>query len=400
MKKNPLNLAIVILSLTLLIFHTFTFARQYYNFTVTLLLFVSVVLLSILSNGIDSIRFGKRFALHLFSIVCITFVAYFMRGIAINTVLGYVLPFYIWPLLYSIVSKCLTAKSRKVFVGVFLTFYVIGAIATFAVLLKDVNASRLLAGAASEEQFLIYYSKGVGSYGFVFMSVFVFYSLLSWIGMNTKYKLSKFLLFLLVLFEIVLVLFASYTIAILMLICFFLLWLFFRRKNILQTIVVLGLVFAIFLLRVYLMNAMISLSNKFGLNYVANRFEQLVSLNEGRDVSDLKRYSLYSISFNSFLSNPLFGTGVVGGHSAVFDLLGNYGFFGLFLIVSIVINVLTFVRRFELKYKIAYFVIFIFSLIDTIDTIVFIPFVFFVMPLIFDIVSKRNEKKDESCCAS
>lgn len=115
------------------------------------------------------------------------------------------------------------------------------------------------------------------------------------------------------------------------------------KKNI---IVVLFLIITLFVLNsesttIYLIEkSKIWFSNNEVISIKINEIEESLKYDEAEgDIST--RASLYKLSWNTFLQNPLFGSGnelEVGGHASWLDLLGLYGIFGTGLFLWLLFN--------------------------------------------------------------
>lgn len=127
---------------------------------------------------------------------------------------------------------------------------------------------------------------------------------------------------------LIVVLFASYSIAIVILFIGVLLWLFRERLSLAWLV---GLTFLLGICFLSMKGIIYeSLLYFAGDNlFYVNKIEALFNPTSSRLEAD-SRFFVWGVSLHSFLENPVFGAGESGGHSGILDLLGLYGgFLGL-----------------------------------------------------------------------
>ena len=367
-----------LLIICLAIFQTSTIFRQYYSFYITFIVFALVLFLQI-SKDPSCILITTSEGIYCLAIAALTLLG-IKKGIPIISSVGRYLPFIIWPYFFDILYKSLNEYSLIKYRKLFVLIVFVSSVLSLRVLVVDSNAARLLAGAASDEQFSQYYDQGVGGYGFVFGLTFLIFGLLIYKD-RFKDAFRKGIVAVTIVLSYITLLFASYTTAILLSVVLLILYLYQKSENRLRIYAVVMLAGLVLLLREPLMKMVVSLADRMDLYYISNRFSQLISVSDGGSLTDLKRYTLYMESLQSFINNPIMGGKVVGGHSFAFDLMGQFGVLGVLFLALTIQKVMNY-RFFTNKKKASVFIVItFFMIIDTLDTIVFLPYIFFVLPL-------------------
>ncbi|MBQ8351564.1 MAG: O-antigen ligase family protein [Clostridia bacterium] len=389
---------IIFFSFVLCVFHTFTFFQAYYSFIVTLATFLVILLLHLYKSGWRikiSSKIGRRLLFLYTGIFLVVFIGVALKGNPIISALGAYLPLAMWPTLYVIVAPILKGKLKKRYVLAFFCFFAVSVIATLSVVIVDNGAARELAGAASDEVRNEYYKAGVGGYGFVYGSVFLVYTLLLY-GHRQHNRTMKVLLLLLTILTCVMIVFASYTTALLLMLIVLLLSLYARTNSRKATVIFAFLIAAIVLLINPILNGIYEIAQNMDLYWISKRIGQLINAETSGNVEGLTRVQLYMRSMNSFLENPIFGAGEVGGHSMFFDTLGNYGLFGLILLVSICTWLGVMMKETKKREGLAYILVIALLVVNTIDQIVFIPLMLFVVPLIMQHKETNDENRNHN----
>lgn len=208
------------------------------------------------------------------------------------------------------------------------------------------EVSRLLAGAASEEEVYFYYRQNIGGYSFVYSSVLYFPYLLRNFG--SIRRLDKVINIACVIGVWLLVLESAYTLALVILLIETVLLIVYKVKH-KKVITLLIVLFCLFFLLFKSSFAQLfySIASYFwgkGDLLFAERITGIGDILSGAKVDGdtASRLNLYTISFQSFLSNPIFG-GIfsstnLGGHSELLDLLGATGIIGFIILVVIIWN--------------------------------------------------------------
>lgn len=386
-EKEGIDFWIICLSFILLMIHTLTFLQNYYSFVITCSLYTIIIIFFLLKRSCTiNTKAFLSLACVLLAIVLMMIVS-LVKEYSISTLWGKYFPYIIWGSLYFLIEPLFDEKSRKYFIGLFLIIMAIGVVSTLIVVIVDNNAARLLAGSATVEERENYYKQGVGGYGFIYGCVFLFYAMLIWA--KDIHGIGKLFTILLSITTFIMLLFASYTIAFLFSLIIILLFLYATSKRRLSIALFFTVFALIFLLRVPILEGLQNIATQLELYWIENRIGQLIDSSVTGNITELRRYELYSASWVSFISNPLIGGDSIGGHSMLFDILGEFGVFGLFFFICNFILLLRISTQLPSRKNIIYILFFIFMCIDTIDTIVLLPIVYFVLPIILK--TKKNE---------
>lgn len=388
--RITLDNTILFFTFVLLVFHTFTFFQVYYNFTITLTLFAFISILSLIKSK-GKIVLSKQsglITLSLFTFLII-FIGCFVKNHKLLNMIGAYFPYILWPIIYSITEPIFSKKSKKIFIMFFLASLSISVLATLSVVLTDNSAARLLAGAASSAIRNSYYKKGVGGYGFVYGCVFIVYALILMSKVEEN-KLIKTFLLTLILVSLIMIVYASYTLALLATIILIFLTFYVQSRSKYATLTFVLSVIAIIVLIHPILVLLQNFAASLNLEWIENRVGQLISADDAGSLGNLKRIKLYSISLNSFRDNILIGAGRVGGHSMFFDNIGMYGLFGLLFCISYFSTLNGVRKRIKGKSNIAIYLFIALMLINTTDTIVLLPMVLYMLPLLLSFIEEKE----------
>ena len=380
--KGLINLLIIILTFLLLVFHTLTYFQATYSFIVTLVLYGAILMLAFISsNGCIDLYKIKKFVPIILATFFILVIGVIVRNASIINVLGGYLPILIWSSLYAIVTPKMTDKARKIFVSGFLIVLLVGLVATLSVLITDSTVARMLAGAGDEAYRAEYYAKGVGGYGFVYGWVFILFGIMSLVR-REKRTVYKICLIALTVLTFITILYSSYTTAFMLSIIMIFLSVYSNTRSKQATVLFIIVVVLIVALLVPILSLLQDVARSMELTWIERRMGELISAEESDGLGQLRRSELYMKSINSFLENPIVGAGNVGGHSFVFDMLGNYGIFGLFFVIAVFYTIYGVSEKGLLRENLVYIVIMALLMINTLDSMVFLPMVLFALPLI------------------
>lgn len=207
-------------------------------------------------------------------------------------------------------------------------------ITTIAGCIRNPTAARILATIdnAQDARNISFTWQNIGGYGFVY-TVVLLYPLI--IYAYKQKRIAWFIFVPLAVSAFLLAIVTEYTTALLLLITSSVL-IFLSRKLSLKGIVIFGLFSVIFILLFQgtISDFLVSLADKVDSKILSDRIIAFAGGKESLEASDDKRIWLYRRSFETFLSSPLFGNmfvryGSVGGHSAILDVLAQYGLIGL-----------------------------------------------------------------------
>lgn len=373
-------------------FNVFTYAQVYYNFSLNVFLFTMCLATAKLQDY-EIILIIKEFFIWCGVILVMSFALLMSsREHFIYNLITENLHIFIALTLYIITTARMEYKANKVFLIGVTAVVLIGSVASFVVLQNDVNASRLLAGAATELQRSVYYQMGVGGYGYIYFIVFLNYALLESVSAWNS-LMQKILVIICISINALVIVFASYSIALLM--GFLLLALFLiKRKSKRKTIILFLIFVSAFLTFKNDIFAFIkNIADQLELYYVSKRMEQLINADLNNSYSNLRRMELYKESWDAFLSNILVGTSNVGGHSQVLDVLGKYGLFGVTYITYLIHVIKRCVKTVHNNTSFIVFTLyFLFAFIDRIDARETIMGVLLVVPLYMFFSNKKTEE--------
>lgn len=372
-------------------YHIFTYAQKYYNFYITLIVSGLVLLIIWLSDLLRPCKLHFDFTIiyKVFFFVSFFLLALFVKENSYVEIFGKYIPYVLWPVMFLSVRDFFSKNEKKLLLIFFSIFYTIGNCASIGVLQSDPEASRLLAGSAGEVLRNEYYSLGVGGYGYVYGSVLLLYFYLFWLK-KEKIRISSIVIICSLISSLIMIFFANYTTALLLMTLTFLIWFAYNFGNRISTAILFVSFVLLYVFKLEIFNFLVHLFNALDLTWFSKRFSQLLYAIGTSDYDSLRRASLYQISLNSFLEDPFFGGAVIGGHSEVLDLLGKYGVFGFCFLLSLIEMFYRIIKKYELKYKIVFFTIIAFMIVNPLDSMVMIPMCTFVAPLLMDYLSDKE----------
>lgn len=388
-----LNYIIVCATMALALFHISTFFQVYYTFYATCGIALAIFLFFIIFNFRHLNFMDVPLLLVMISSAVIIFMGAILKDKSLTEMFGKYFPYILWPLLYRLTRDNVNRKLKAALTIIFIAFFAVSVILTLTTLSVDSNASRLLAGKATESERAAYYAKGVGGYGFVFGSVFISYALVKF-GRRINFKPGKIAIIALLAVIAVMVILASYTTAIIL---FFILvfvsaFTSAKKHNWIGFVLLFAGALLVILFRNSIFEMFAQLGKSLELPYVENRFTQLLQASDEGSVEGLRRYTLYKESLDAFFSQPLTGAAEVGGHSEIFDLLGMYGVFAIPFIVSQALMFRQMAKDSVFKVEIVYWIFFAYMFIDTVDSIVTIPIVYYIIPFILSYSDDEKER--------
>lgn len=244
---------------------------------------------------------------------------------------------------------------------------------------------------------------GIGSYGY-FYSLVAFILLLAMMFLN-KHKRRPLLLFVIAILMVLLIK-ATYTIAILFTFIFWVLLVILKysKKHTIFALILLILI-SLLLFQGSIGNMFARLSNIDGLSYeVSVRFMELSDFFNGKDITntDFKsRQDLYLKSVDAFTNNILVGTVLsnnnlyrVGGHSAWLDLLGTFGLFCapffIFLFKAYKFGIVLIPVKFQTFYKVYWLYFICLGFINTLLFAQIFIMWFFFLPIFIQVFLKNT----------
>ena len=373
-KKSILKL----LTCLLVVFSLFTLAQAYYSAYIHMSLLILCFLLypAVPRKTVNFLVSGI--------LICAVFVvlALCKNNNTVMDHIGFFLHYLTWPFLFICVVSRYTVKEIKHLLYFIIVLCIIGNILSLIQLNINPDISRLLAGIHLEDEKIEYYKLGVGGYGYVFAMSFLMYGAIRWLK-STNNSAEKVFLTIFVMLNSIFILYAAYTSAIIIALTLIGFALISRANPSYRNVIIFIVSLLILLLRTPILEACYYLADNLGVAWVAKRFNQLLQAQVTNDLSALKRFELYALSWRSFLSNPIMGGTEFGGHSQILDTFAQYGIFALLLPVffsccrSLCSKAID-----KSALNVLYIVFIIFTCIDTCSVMQIPVVVFFVVPLI------------------
>ena len=364
-----------------------TLLQNYYSVYIHLLLFIACIFTSRCYNR----KIARVLIVGVSTCLLFVLFAIFKGTFDPMTQVGVFLHYLTWPILFLLYKDRLSVTEKKNYINYIIGICIVNNILSLKVLFENREISRLLAGAATLAQRQEYFGKGVGGYGHVYAMVFFTIAALYWF-LSTKDKMEKLFLFLFLITNYMFILFSSYTTAILLTLILTVFAFTMKTESMKATIIFSVIVLIILLFGSELLNVGINIANALQLNFVAKHLSQLQALQNASDYLTLRRSYFYTISWESFKSNPFTGGMSAGGHSHLLDCLAKMGVFGLSFFVCLYIfekNCTD--RSFPKPYFEMYLIFFIFTCIDTCEVAQLPLVLFFVCPMVFTLINSEEE---------
>ena len=157
-----LNYIIVCATMALALFHISTFFQVYYTFYATCGIALAIFLFFIIFNFRHLNFMDVPLLLVMISSAVIISMGAILKDKSLMEMFGKYFPYILWPLLYRLTRGNVNRKLKAALTVIFIAFFAVSVILTLTTLSVDSNASRLLAGKATESERAAYYAKGVG----------------------------------------------------------------------------------------------------------------------------------------------------------------------------------------------------------------------------------------------
>lgn len=269
--------------------------------------------------------------LAIFNYVFIYLQDYDVGSQALSTAIGVNFTFFIttFPLLIVYSGELEYVEDREAILRFVFLLVILTSITTIIGTFQYEAPCRQLAGNNNPVLNQLYTQRNIGGYRFIYFLVLACPLMMRRILNRVNFENCLVLVL-----SVICIIRSEYTIALLMVIAIILVCVFIKNNNA-TGIFLVCLVFGAFLF--FYERVLMWLISQFSHSYsIVSRLEMLLTYNNtGSATGDLfVRQELYSKSWNSFVSNPLFGTlfkngQFIGGHSEVLDFLGHSGIFGL-----------------------------------------------------------------------
>ncbi len=384
LKRNMFFIFVTVLA----VFTSLTLLQIYYNAYVHLFIFGCCL---IFANK----RYKFALPLAFGGLVCFLFMFLSIGRTAVTPMseLGYYLHYVTWPIVLIASVNSLNDKQKLIIMRLMLVVGIVGSILSLRVLFVDSSVSRILAGAASEAETYTYFSQGVGGYGTVYATAFLCFGAIYWF-INTKSKIDRALIIVYLITSYIFIIYASYTIAIMITFILSLLALTSKVKPMVKSLVIIAVI-ALLLLLFWnnIIEFAIDIMRDLKLDKVVERLTQLTQATETNTVTSLTRPQLYLKSFTSFIEHPLAGSEVAGRHSQILDTLAYFGISGLLMPVLLIYYAYKATKLSSARLILFYLVFFAFLMVNAGSTMQIPVSVFFLCPLIVNTVKKQNPKK-------
>lgn len=375
-----LGIVIALLLLTLC-----TFFQGYYNARLHVL-FLGIGAL-IFRNRIKKVT--KVFVLSILSISLLSLLAMNKVFAAPQKEWGFFLHYFTWIALLLVLVEICTREQKMIVLRVVIIISCVCNIASLKVLFVDADASRLLAGSASEEEVAFYYSQGVGGYGYVYAMTFLTYGALVWLK-SARSLFDKGLLTFFLITNYVFILYSSYTLAVILVLIITFAALVSKMQYAKANVLLALFALTVIVLGQPLLEGGIFFADRLGLEWIVKRLSQLNEARISGEYAGLTRSQLYLRSIESFFDSPFFGGNYVGGHSHLLDWIGLYGICSFPAISMLILYARKAYIVGRRRIFIAFYTIFfIFMLLDTCSTMQLPVVVFFACPLILNVFSEQ-----------
>ena len=388
--KNDKALPVSLIFLVLIyVFNVFTFSQAFYSYYINIILFAVLFLIM----PVELKYPGPIIGFWVLMIASCSVPLLINRNISeIVSLFINMTHFLIWPLLLVLSIKIFSANKLRSFAIFSLIIILISSLATLRILFTDINASRLLAGAADEATRMQYYTRGVGGYGYIYGIVFLNAALLMW-QKNIKNQWMRLFVIAVIIVNYITILYSSYTIASILSIALFVIALYSSSKRSTSFLIFAALALLMVLFNGYVLELLKTLSDDIGLEYVSLHLQQLIEVGESDSLENIRRVSLYSISIKSFLRNPLLGSGETGDHSQILDGFAKYGMFYLPFILYIVKIGESWRKLLKNKRPyLIYILFFAFMLVNTCNDIRIPAVILFQLPLTLLVAEHEGER--------
>ena len=265
----------------------------------------------------------------------------------------------------SIVMRFKTERKQQLLM-IILSLNIIALIGTYFGLMLDSHAARALTKASEHGVELT--RSGVGGYGTIYMSVLM-YPILLIIQKTTKTILIKYLAWINLIGLIMVVLYANFLIAILLLFFQAIYLLAKSTRGNLKLPLFLTIISVILIMYnnlEYIENKTFSMVEDTSLRFKHEDFFSQLNGNQDINKTFSGRYERYERSLRKFFTSPISGVlsfDNIGKHSNILDLFAQFGFFVGFLLLFIIRQLpLKLMKESSFKYK-YYFKCFLWSII-------------------------------------
>ncbi len=329
-KKKTKSINMVLFALTVLVvFNTNTYIQKSYSVIGFAVIFAVFTLLTLFNSGKRMFRNGKL------NILLITSIAIYvllltLKGLSSQIALFSVTLAYIylcWSAGEYLINNYDKETLRK-FIIVNIVILLVSQVLGINVLNQYPYASRDLAGAATKITINFYKSLGAAGFGFVYGNVMCLIGIV-YAFRNSKQKFQKFILVLSAIASIVLIVKASFSIAIIStgLILILTLGYYNKRKNKQLYMLLLAIVFIlIFVMRESLLRHLISFGEAINSQaFTLHMKELLIAVQNESFSTELARFPIWERAVNEFLKSPLYGGKWSGGHSFILKHLALFG---------------------------------------------------------------------------
>jgi hypothetical protein len=305
--------------------------------------------------------------------------------------------FFVFPFFYLFYENVFNPTKLKNLCFKIVFIILITCITTINGLQMYPNAARLL--ASGSESMHVYMYKNIGGYGFIYAIVFLAGVLLLWLRQG-KYKIylgvALFILYLTIIN-------AGYTMGlILSIVLLSINIIFFGTDKTLggyfYNAFLVTVLCIVFIYRIEIIEFILTQMDNLGIYMVSVRVGQIRESLLIGTFDNLQRTSLYKMSWDMFIANPLVGSmglGIMaGGHSEILDILATHGIFGFGLLGLLTTSLVKVYKNVKVYKKVIYSIVLIFVAFSCINTIFtskeIAIIILFVMPMIVNVIEQEK----------
>jgi hypothetical protein len=154
----------------------------------------------------------------------------------------------------------------------------------------------------------------------------------------------------------------------------------------------------VFIYRIEIIEFILTQMDNLGIYMVSVRVGQIRESLLIGTFDNLQRTSLYKMSWDMFIANPLVGSmglGIMaGGHSEILDILATHGIFGFGLLGLLTTSLVKVYKNVKVYKKVIYSIVLIFVAFSCINTIFtskeIAIIILFVMPMIVNVIEQEK----------
>lgn len=316
----------------LFVYSSFTYLRSSYSFFVAIGGYVSFWIVTNLNHE----KWSIGISISLWTILALAgSFLYVLNGAneRLTTYISGILYIFFWFNAFLFLVNNYSRKETIFFSSFCLISILICVISTIRVLRDYPLTARAMNGLAdgiSVYDITQFQRMGCGGYGFIYGCVFIGLALLCGLKSQIIDKRQKALILILYLIFAYLVVQSLFTTAFLLMLISLALSLLINSKRYILSIILVCIAGLILWVNYQgLLTGLSNIATDLGASFISDKLNMLRSSVESNDVESLARTKRYMSSINGFISNPIAGSGISGGHSQILDTLSVIGMFGV-----------------------------------------------------------------------